>query len=89
VLREASLGTLLFDLLTAAEDRDYATRFDIALLTSRLLAATQYLADAAVLTRVREVAAHSTRRNPPVRGAGHAGPGRGGGSRLVPALARR
>jgi pimeloyl-ACP methyl ester carboxylesterase len=53
VLREASLGTLLFDLLTAAEDRDYATRFDIALLTSWLLAATQYLADAAVLTRVR------------------------------------
>jgi putative phosphoribosyl transferase len=44
VLREAGLGTLLFDLLTAAEDRDYATRFDIPLLTSRLLAATQFLA---------------------------------------------
>ena len=44
VLREAGLGTLLFDLLTAGEDRDYATRFDIPLLTSRLLAATQFLA---------------------------------------------
>jgi putative phosphoribosyl transferase len=43
VLREAGLGTLLFDLLTASEDRDYATRFDIGLLTSRLLAATRYL----------------------------------------------
>ena len=43
VLREAGLGTLLFDLLTTAEDRDYATRFDIPLLTSRLVAATQWI----------------------------------------------
>lgn len=43
-LRAAALGTLLFDLLTAAEDRDYATRFDIPLLTSRLLAATRWVA---------------------------------------------
>jgi putative phosphoribosyl transferase len=43
VLREAGLATLLFDLLTAAEDRDYATRFDIALLTARLVAATQWV----------------------------------------------
>ena len=43
VLREAGLGTLLFDLLTATEDRDYATRFDISLLTSRLLAATHWI----------------------------------------------
>jgi len=43
VLREAGLGTLLFDLLTTAEDRDYATRFDIALLTSRLVAATRWI----------------------------------------------
>lgn len=41
-LREAALGTLLFDLLTADEDADYATRFDIPLLTSRLLAATRW-----------------------------------------------
>jgi pimeloyl-ACP methyl ester carboxylesterase len=44
VLREASLGTLLFDLLTTAEDVVYRTRFDIALLTSRLLAATYWIA---------------------------------------------
>ncbi len=42
-LRAAGLGTLLFDLLTAAEDRDYATRFDIPLLTSRLVAATRWI----------------------------------------------
>ena len=33
VLQSAGLGTLLFDLLTRAEDIDYETRFDIALLT--------------------------------------------------------
>jgi dienelactone hydrolase len=44
VLRSAGLGTLLFDLLTAGEDADYATRFDIPLLTSRLLAATRWVA---------------------------------------------
>jgi dienelactone hydrolase len=37
------VGTLLFDLLTRAEDVDYETRFDIARLTRRLLAATQWL----------------------------------------------
>ncbi len=43
VLRNASLGTLLLDLLTPEEDLDYQTRFDIPLLTRRLLAATQWL----------------------------------------------
>jgi len=43
VLREHGLGTLLFDLLTEAEDVDRATRFDIDLLTERLLAATAWL----------------------------------------------
>ena len=43
ILREAGLGTLLIDLLTRNEDRDYATRFDIPLLTQRLLAATRWL----------------------------------------------
>ena len=42
-LQPAGLGTLLFDLLTRAEDTDYETRFDIALLTRRLIAATQWL----------------------------------------------
>jgi putative phosphoribosyl transferase len=44
VLREAGVGTLLMDLLTVAEDRDYKTRFDIPLLTRRLTVATEWLA---------------------------------------------
>ena len=43
VLQQRGIGTLLFDLLTREEDQDYATRFDIALLTRRLLAATAWL----------------------------------------------
>ena len=43
VLQERGIGTLLFDLLTREEDQDYATRFDIDLLTQRLLAATAWL----------------------------------------------
>src|SRR3954468_10817999 len=37
VLNENSIGTLLLDLLTEEEDTTYATRFDIDLLTQRLL----------------------------------------------------
>ncbi|MCC7345285.1 MAG: dienelactone hydrolase family protein [Deltaproteobacteria bacterium] len=40
MLREAGIGTLLFDLLTPPEDADVDKRFDIALLTRRLVAAT-------------------------------------------------
>ena len=43
VLREVGLGTLLFDLLTSGEDRDYHNRFDIDLLADRLAAATGWL----------------------------------------------
>lgn len=43
VLQDRGVGTLLFDLLTQEEDREYATRFDIELLTRRLLAATSWL----------------------------------------------
>lgn len=42
-LHQNGIGTLLFDLLTREEDQTYATRFDIPLLTQRLLAATQWL----------------------------------------------
>ena len=45
VLQQRGIGTLLFDLLTRDEDQDYETRFDIALLTHRLLAATAWLHD--------------------------------------------
>jgi pimeloyl-ACP methyl ester carboxylesterase len=43
-LRRAGLGTLLIDLLTHAEDQDYARRFDIPLLTQRVVAVTRWLA---------------------------------------------
>ena len=43
VLREAGVGTLLIDLLTRKEDRVYETRFDIALLTRRLIRTTEWL----------------------------------------------
>ncbi|MFQ5834876.1 MAG: dienelactone hydrolase family protein [bacterium] len=43
VLRNAGLGTLLFDLLTKEEDAIYENRFNIALLAQRLKAATQWL----------------------------------------------
>jgi len=42
-LRSAGLATLLMDLLTEEEDRVYATRFDIGLLTRRLVAATRWI----------------------------------------------
>lgn len=42
-LRNAGLGTLLIDLLTRAEDQDYERRFDIPLLTQRVLRVTYWL----------------------------------------------
>ena len=44
VLHAHRIATLLFDLLTPREDQTYETRFDIALLTRRLLAALEWLA---------------------------------------------
>jgi alpha-beta hydrolase superfamily lysophospholipase len=43
VLRDAGIGTLLLDLLTPNEDRQYDNRFDIALLTHRLRATAAWL----------------------------------------------
>ena len=43
VLRDAGVGTLLMDLLTPEEDRDYSRRFDIGLLTQRLLDAVRWV----------------------------------------------
>ena len=48
-LAEAGVATLLFDLLTEVEDRDYAMRFDIELLTHRLLGATAWVRGQAAL----------------------------------------
>ncbi len=43
VLQKAGFSTLLFDLLTAEEDRDYSKRFDIPLITSRLVRVREWL----------------------------------------------
>jgi pimeloyl-ACP methyl ester carboxylesterase len=43
VLHKANIATLLFDLLTPEEDEIYETRFNIDLLTERLLIATQWV----------------------------------------------
>lgn len=43
VLREAGMGTLLFDLLTRDEDVIYENRFDIPLLAKRLSSVTQWI----------------------------------------------
>ena len=42
-LQKVGIGTLLFDLLTEKEDEIYETRFNIDLLTDRLIAATKWL----------------------------------------------
>jgi len=42
-LHAQHLGSLLLDLLTVGEDLDYQTRFDIPLLTHRLLVATRWV----------------------------------------------
>ncbi len=43
ILQKKGLATLLFDLLTVEEDRIYENRFDIDLLTTRLIAVTQWI----------------------------------------------
>jgi putative phosphoribosyl transferase len=43
VLQRAGIGTLLIDLLTEDEDKVYETRFDIDLLTRRLIAIMHWL----------------------------------------------
>lgn len=42
-LRQSAVGTLLMDLLTTREDQNYSTRFDIKLLTHRLLEAARWV----------------------------------------------
>ena len=43
LLLEKGYASLLFDLLTETEDRDYNKRFDIALLTDRLVMVTEWV----------------------------------------------
>jgi pimeloyl-ACP methyl ester carboxylesterase len=43
LIQQHGMGTLLFDLLTEQEDRIYENRFNIDLLVSRLIEATEWL----------------------------------------------
>jgi len=45
VLNKAGLATLLFDLLTEKEDFEFENRFDIPLLTKRLIDVTKWIKD--------------------------------------------
>jgi dienelactone hydrolase len=44
-LHKKNMGTFLFDLLTKKEDEIYSNRFDIDLLTERLVLVTNYIAN--------------------------------------------
>jgi hypothetical protein len=44
ILQQAGFGTLLFDLLTPEEDLLYENRFNIELISARLVSATEWLA---------------------------------------------
>ncbi len=52
-LQQASLGTLLVDLLTEEEDQRYSRRFDIALLSERLGGVTEWLRERIAGTPLR------------------------------------
>lgn len=52
-LHQHEFGTLLFDLLTEKEDQQYANRFDIGLLTGRLVTATTWLEQREVMKNFR------------------------------------
>jgi len=53
VLREAVLGTLLFDLLTREEDMIYENRFDIPLLARRLSSVTRWVKEQTQTSKLR------------------------------------
>lgn len=44
-LQQKGFATLLFDLLTAEEDQDYQKRFDINLLTGRLISVSRWISN--------------------------------------------
>lgn len=53
ILQKAGFGTLLFDLLTKEEDVVYETRFNIRLLTDRLLSGIQWVMTQPVTKQMR------------------------------------
>ncbi|HEX6847784.1 MAG TPA: dienelactone hydrolase family protein [Chitinophagaceae bacterium] len=52
-LHQNNIGTFLFDLLTEREDQEFTNRFDIELLTGRLMAATTWLEEREVMKGCR------------------------------------
>ena len=52
-MNEKNFGTLLFDLLTEEEDADYYNRFNIDLLSKRLISITQWLEQQPVASHCR------------------------------------
>ena len=62
VLSEQGLGALLFDLLTAAEDQIYENRFDIDMLSERLIAVTEWVAWEPHLKNLPRAAAYFGKR---------------------------
>ena len=53
LLQAAGLATILFDLLSPAEDQTYATRFHIVLLTRRLLGVAHWMTQQPTLAGLR------------------------------------
>lgn len=51
-IQEQNIGTLLFDLLTEEEDRIYENRFNIDLLTGRLIETTEWLMEQQEVTNL-------------------------------------
>ena len=89
MLQEASIGTLLFDLLTEDEEIDRANVFDIELLADRLLATTRWLSarpDCAGLP-IGYFGA-STGAGAALRAAADAGTGDGSGPRIAAVVSR-
>ena len=52
LLLQAGFSSLLFDLLTEGEDLAYENRFDIDLLTQRLITVTEFILDSKDLDKV-------------------------------------
>ena len=52
-LQQSGFGTLLFDLLTEEEDETYSNRFDLELLTQRLIAVTQWISKEAYADKLQ------------------------------------
>lgn len=53
ILQQRGIGTLLFDLLTRDEDQNYETRFDIPLLTLRLMSVSAWLQTSAQTQKLK------------------------------------